>query len=164
MTEKRKRQPANRNQMIAILSSGILLLLLIIGYKMLNRPHFDFAGEQWVMQVNVEQYLDSDGQIIERTAAHDVVLTMTSEGESLFGSYVGAVEPACSNASLAGSVDGNQMSWTVTYAGSCCTGAQMEFNGTIAADGQSVTGDIAPLAPPSAGCWLWWGDVTLQQQ
>jgi hypothetical protein len=164
MNEKRKRQPTNHNQTIAIISVGLVLLLAIIGYKYATRPHFDFAGEQWSMQVDVEQYLDYEGKILPTDTTHHVVLTMTSEGDSLFGSYVGSVEPACSNASLVGEVDGNQMSWTVTYAGTCCNGAQMEFVGIIAADGQSITGEMAPLAPPADGCWLWWGDVTLRQR
>jgi hypothetical protein len=164
MYEKRKRQPVNRKQTIVIVSIGIVLLLAIIGYKYLNRPQFDFDGEQWSMQVDVEQYLDSDGIMFDADVTHDVVLTMTSEGDSLFGSYVGSVEPACSNAALVGEVDGNQMAWTVTYSGTCCNGAQMEFTGTIADDGQSVTGEMAPLAPPSPNCWLWWGNVTLRQR
>lgn len=167
MFEKRKRQPINRRLIYIVAGVLSLAVIGVVAYIVLRQPHFEFSGELWDMHVDVDRYLDANGDVIDvNTWPHDIVVKMASDGDDLIGAYVEAISPACSQASFSGTVSGNQMSWVVTYAesSSCCPGAQMEFDGTIADDGKSITGEFTPIGRPPTSCWIWWGAGTLTQQ
>jgi hypothetical protein len=168
MDEKPKREQAASLNTKTVLT-GIILALLVLMIAQLaydymsRRPVRSFDGEQWEVVVSSERVLDEAGQIQDFDFDYELVLEMTSNSNQLTGQYLGAEYPACGIASFEGTVVGDEMEWVVTYSGDCCGGAQMSFNGTIAADGQSIAGQFTPIGRPPEACWTWWADVQMTE-
>lgn len=126
--------------------------------------HHVFARAQWEMFVEVDTYLDINGNEIAGGDEYEIMIELESDGDRVLGSYVQAEGNACSDAEIEGTMDGNEMRWVVTYTGDCCPQAEMEFTGTISLSGRKVEGEIIPISDVPENCWLWFADVTLTRQ
>ena len=186
MNEKAKNSPKQSQILVVRLTAIIVLIafILAIGFLVkipdddgMERPAIivlferlvppapiQFAGESWEMLVNVDTILDDFGMTRERTYSHRIVVEMHSDGNKVYGSYVSASQTVCDNAEFAGTIDGDEISWTVTYSGTCCPTAQMEFRGTVADSRQRIDGEMSPIGIPPEDCWIWWADVTMYPQ
>lgn len=186
MNEKAKRIPIQNHIMLFRIASvlGILVMLIALGFlvklpdeKGVERSVFEqiyarlvppapiiFNGETWEVMVDVSSVVDETGERMYREYSHRIVLEMYSDGETVYGNYQSASINVCDNANFTGKIDGDSLTWIVTYSGSCCPNAQIEFSGTIDESHQRIDGEMRPVGLPPEGCWTWWADVSMYEE
>jgi hypothetical protein len=113
----------------------------------------------WDFTVTVNKDIYSDGFIKKVNRTHNLVVRLNLNEDKLNGEYIGTNNDACSNATIQGSVQGNNVYYIVHYNGSCCRGAEMEFIGTFSEDTTRLTGIYQPVDIPSGDCQLWYADI-----
>jgi hypothetical protein len=151
------------NQWQCAIALTVVVLIMLVGLLPSANPVLaqeNTVTGEWEFDVEIQRALQSDGSTVQKNL-HITIVARLSEVESGFtGNYIDASGYACKVAEISGSIQGDQVTWTVHYTGSCCLDAEMLFQGTLSQDKNTMTGTLSPVRPPSPGCELWWANVT----
>jgi hypothetical protein len=87
-----------------------------------------------------------------------MVTSLQQNGIELSGRILNAEQKACSDAEILGTVEGNQVNWTMYYTGSCCQGGMMRFEGVMVSP-ERIEGTLVPAGSSPPNCTLWSANV-----
>jgi hypothetical protein len=128
------------------------------------------ACEQPVMisQTNdreIQKYWKMDITVTAQTARgsapnYEIMAYFEQTGSELSGQFVQTNNNACQDTAISGTVEGDNVEWTVFYTGDCCAGARMKFEGVMLSP-NIIEGQLSPVGNTPPNCTLWWADVVL---
>jgi hypothetical protein len=119
----------------------------------------------WRFTLKVHRMVGIIGLVREESHQFEWLVKMSQDGEELKGVIANGGgehgESVCAEATLAGRINNDAVSFVVTYEGICCHLAQMKFTGRLSNDGKSMTGSLEPVGLPNKpGCSLIYATVT----
>ena len=123
----------------------------------------------WKFTLKVHRMVGIIGLVREESHQFEWLLKLSQDGEELKGVIASGRgehgESVCAEATVAGRVKNDVVSFVVTYEGTCCHLAQMKFTGRLSDDGKTMTGSLEPVdLPKKPGCSLAYATVTASLQ
>lgn len=120
-------------------------------------PELDLSGI-WDFTTVISQTIDASGFIRPISSSGRSVIRLTQTGEIITGELLGAEgnlgDRTCSAANILGTIQGENVMWTLQFEGSCCGGNQIDYTGTTDIDRNNLIGYIRPVDVPIGSCIL----------
>ncbi|WP_254567366.1 hypothetical protein [Oscillatoria sp. HE19RPO] len=114
---------------------------------------------QWRLAIEVTAHTDLS---VSTQPNYWMVTSLEQSGIELSGRILNANQNACPDAEILGTVEGNQVNWTMYYTGSCCQGGMMKFEGVMVSPTR-IEGTLVPAGSSPPNCTLWSGNVVATQ-
>lgn len=110
---------------------------------------------QWRLAIEVTAHTDLS---VSTQPNYWMVTSLQQSGIELSGRILNVDQNACSDAEILGKVEGNRVTWTMYYTGTCCAGGMMKFEGVMVSP-QRIEGTLVPAGSSPQNCTLWSGNV-----
>jgi hypothetical protein len=109
----------------------------------------------WTLEVEVTKRTN---QTIFFRRNYQILVYLEQDGRELSGEFIETIGNICDDATLSGTIDGNEVIWTVLYQGTCCGGAITKFEG-VRVSSDRIEGTVTPTENRPGGCTLWWANA-----
>jgi hypothetical protein len=110
---------------------------------------------QWRLAIEVTAHTNPE---VSTQPNYWMVTSLQQNGIELSGRILNADPDACSDAEILGTVEGNRVTWTMYYTGSCCAGGMIRFEGVMVSP-ERIEGTLVPAGSSPPNCTLWSGNV-----
>ncbi|AFY80839.1 hypothetical protein [Oscillatoria acuminata] len=110
---------------------------------------------QWRLAIEVTAHTNPE---VSTQPNYSMVTSLQQNGIELSGRILNAEQNACSDAEILGMVEGNRVTWTMYYTGSCCSGGMMRFEGVMVSP-ERIEGTLVPAGSSLPNCTLWSANV-----
>ena len=114
---------------------------------------------QWRLAIEVTAHTDLS---VSTQPNYSMVTSLQQNGIELSGRILNANQGACSDAEILGTIEGNRVTWTMYYTGSCCQGGMMRFEGVMVSPNR-IEGTLVPAGSSPPNCTLWSANVVAIQ-
>ncbi len=101
---------------------------------------------QWRLAIEVTAHTNLS---VSTQPNYSMVTSLQQNGIELSGRILNVDQGACPDAEILGTVEGNRVTWTMYYTGSCCQGGMMKFEGVMVSP-ERIEGTLVPAgsSPP----------------
>ncbi len=110
---------------------------------------------QWRLAIEVTAHTNSN---VSTQRNYWMLTSLEQRGIELSGRILDTNSNACQDAEIFGTVEGNQVNWTMYYTGSCCQGGMMKFEGVMVSPTR-IEGTLVPAGSSPPNCTLWSANV-----
>lgn len=114
---------------------------------------------QWRLAIEVSAHTRPE---VSTQPNYSMVTSLQQNGIELSGRILNANQNACPDAEILGTVEGNRVTWTMYYTGSCCAGGMMRFEGEMVSPTR-IEGTLVPAGSSPPDCTLWSANVVATQ-
>ncbi|MCT7982926.1 hypothetical protein NG796_06435 [Laspinema sp. A4] len=125
----------------------------------ISQNNVDPVSGQWRLAIEVTAHTDLS---VSTQPNYSMVTSLQQNGIELSGRILNVDQNACSDAEILGTVEGNRVTWTMYYTGSCCQGGMMRFEGVMVSP-ERIEGTLVPAGSSPPDCTLWSANVVAIQ-